>query len=84
MLGGLALFGLASVACAFADSVEGLIVARAFLGLGAACLVSLSMAVLNVLFPGADRGRALAVWSVAVAVGVPLGPVVGGWLLDSF
>ncbi|GAA3801254.1 MFS transporter [Amycolatopsis tucumanensis] len=84
LLGGLALFGLASVACAFADSVESLIVARAFLGLGAACLVSLSMAVLNVLFPGADRGRALAVWSVAVAVGVPLGPVVGGWLLDSF
>ncbi|GAA3801263.1 MULTISPECIES: MFS transporter [Amycolatopsis] len=84
LLGGLAVFGLASVACAFAGSAGMLIAARAILGLGAAALVPLSMSVLNALFPGADRGRAIAVWAAAMAVGIPLGPVVGGWLLDNF
>ncbi|MEU0468798.1 MFS transporter [Amycolatopsis sp. NPDC006131] len=84
LLGGLAVFGLASVACAYAGSAGMLIAARAFLGLGAAALVPLSMSVLNALFPGADRGRAIAVWAAAMAVGIPLGPVVGGWLLDNF
>ncbi|MFD4250464.1 DHA2 family efflux MFS transporter permease subunit [Amycolatopsis thermoflava] len=84
LLGGLAVFGLASVACAYAGSAGMLIAARAFLGLGAAALVPLSMSVLNALFPGADRARAIAVWAAAMAVGIPLGPVVGGWLLDNF
>ncbi|WP_236790694.1 DHA2 family efflux MFS transporter permease subunit [Amycolatopsis sp. GM8] len=84
LLGALTLFGLASVACAYSNSAETLIASRVLLGIGGAFLVPMSMSVLAVLFPGKDRGRAIAVWAAAMALGIPLGPVVGGWLLDNF
>ncbi|SFB61166.1 drug resistance transporter, EmrB/QacA subfamily [Amycolatopsis marina] len=84
MLGALALFGVASVACAYAGSAELLIVARAVLGLGAAFMIPLSMSLLTVLFTAAERSKAIAIWSTAMALGIPLGPVLGGWLLDHF
>ncbi|HVW40682.1 MAG TPA: DHA2 family efflux MFS transporter permease subunit [Amycolatopsis sp.] len=84
LMASLALFGLASLACAFAGSAVMLIAARALLGVGGAAMVPMSMSVLTVLFSGRDRGRAIAVWAAAMAVGIPLGPVVGGWLLDTF
>ncbi|RBM23099.1 MFS transporter [Prauserella sp. PE36] len=80
----LVVFGVASVACAYAGTPELLIAARALLGVGGALLVPLSMSVLTVLFPGEERARAIGVWSAAIALGIPLGPVVGGWLLDNF
>ena len=55
---------------------------RAVLGLGAAILMPLSMAVLTVLFPARERPRALACGSPRTSLGMPLGPIVGGWLLD--
>ncbi|HKS45382.1 MAG TPA: DHA2 family efflux MFS transporter permease subunit [Amycolatopsis sp.] len=84
LISALTLFGLASLGCAYASSAGMLIAARAVLGVGAAFLVPLSMSVLTEMFPGRERGRAIAVWSAAMAVGIPLGPVVGGWLLDNF
>ncbi|PXY31240.1 DHA2 family efflux MFS transporter permease subunit [Prauserella muralis] len=84
LIGGLVVFGVASVACAYAGTAELLIAARALLGVGGALMVPLSMSVLNTLFPGPERSRAIAVWSAALAIGIPLGPVVGGWLLDNF
>ncbi|PXY26366.1 MFS transporter [Prauserella flavalba] len=84
LVAGLVVFGVASVACAYAGTPELLIAARALLGVGGALLVPLSMSVLTVLFPGEERARAIGVWSAAIALGIPLGPVVGGWLLDNF
>lgn len=84
LLAALAVFGLASVACAYAGSAEMLILARAVLGIGAAFMVPLSMSLLTVLFSPKERGRAIAVWATAMSVGIPLGPVLGGWLLDHF
>jgi EmrB/QacA subfamily drug resistance transporter len=85
LVGALTVFGLASAACAFAGSAGTLIAARAVLGLGAAVMMPLSMAVLPVLFPdSAARGRALSIWIMSTAIGLPLGPIVGGWLLDTF
>jgi MFS transporter, DHA2 family, multidrug resistance protein len=85
LVGALVLFGAASAACAYADSAGQLIAARAVLGLGAALMMPLSMAVLPVLFPDRDeRARALTIWVTSTAVGLPLGPIVGGWLLDTF
>src|SRR5439155_22277446 len=75
---------LAWIACACSGSAGMLIAARAVLGVGSAFLVPLSMSVLNILFPGRERARAIAVLSAAMAIGIPLGPVVGGWLLDNF
>jgi DHA2 family multidrug resistance protein-like MFS transporter len=84
LIGALALFGLASVFCAYAATTGQLIAARAALGLGAAVIMPLSTAVLAVLFNDEERPRALTVWVTANALGIPLGPLVGGWLLDNF
>jgi EmrB/QacA subfamily drug resistance transporter len=85
LFGALVLFGVASVACAFSTSVGQLIGARAFLGLGAAFLIPMCMAVLPVLFPDpAERQRAFSSWILANALGIPLGPIVGGLLLDNY
>lgn len=80
----LALFGVASAACAYAPSAGALIAARALLGLGAACLMPMSLSVLPVLFSAEERPRALAVWVTINAVSFPIGPIVGGWLLSNF
>lgn len=84
LLTGLALFGIASVGCAYARSAEQLIAARALLGIGAALMVPLSASMLTRMFPPGERARAIAIWSTAMSLGIPLGPVVGGWLLDHF
>ncbi|TCO65658.1 MFS transporter [Actinocrispum wychmicini] len=84
LIGGLALFGVASVACAYADDATTLIAARAVLGVGAAFMVPLSNSVLTKLFPAGERARAIAVLTMAMALGIPLGPVLGGWMLDTF
>ncbi|RSM72564.1 MFS transporter [Actinoplanes sp. ATCC 53533] len=84
LLGALVVFGAASVACAYAASTGQLIAARALLGLGAAVVMPLTSAVLTVLFDPAERPKALTIWVTASALGVPLGPLAGGWLLDNF
>jgi len=84
LLGALLLFGVASVACAYAQNAGQLIAARAALGLGAAVVMPLSGAVLTVLFAPAERARAMSIWVTASALGIPLGPLLGGWLLDNF
>jgi MFS transporter, DHA2 family, multidrug resistance protein len=80
----LGLFAVASAACAYAGSAGTLIGARAVLGLGASFLLPLSVAVLPVLFSAEERPKAIAVWASANAIGIPLGPVLGGWLLDHY
>ncbi|MEU8122823.1 DHA2 family efflux MFS transporter permease subunit [Spirillospora sp. NPDC049024] len=84
LLAGLAVFGAASLAGAFADGSGGVIAARAFMGLGAAIVTPLSMSMLPAIFPPHERTRAVAVWSSAMALGLPLGPLLGGWLLENF
>jgi MFS transporter, DHA2 family, multidrug resistance protein len=80
----LVLFGVASLACAYSHSSGELVAARAVLGLGAAVILPLSLAVIPVLFTPEERQKAIAVVMAAVFIGYPLGPILGGWLLDSF
>ena len=80
----LAVFGASSAACAYAGSSGALIAARAFLGLGAAAILPLSLSVLPVFFTDDERPRAIAVIMGATFLGYPVGPLLGGWLLDSF
>jgi len=80
----LVVFGASSAACAFATSSGGLIVARAVLGLGAAAVLPMSIAVLPVLFTAEERPRAIAIVMGATFIGYPVGPLLGGWLLDNF
>ncbi|MGW6123972.1 MFS transporter [Nocardia sp. NPDC055165] len=85
LLAALVLFGVASLACAFADSAGQLIAARVALGVAAAAMMPLSMAVLPVLFSEpAQRQRAVTIWVTSTAIGLPLGPIVGGWLLQHY
>nr|WP_067673948.1 MFS transporter [Nocardia miyunensis] len=85
LLAALVLFGGASLWCALATSSGELIIARALLGMAAAAMMPLSMSVLPGLFPEkADLQRALTVWVTSTAIGMPLGPIVGGWLLRNF
>jgi DHA2 family multidrug resistance protein-like MFS transporter len=79
----LTLFGAASLACALANSAESLIAARAFLGIGAAMIVPVALSLITVLFHGEeDRKKAIGFFVVANSIGMPLGPIVGGLLLD--
>jgi MFS transporter, DHA2 family, multidrug resistance protein len=80
----LVLFGVASLACAYSHSAGELVAARAVLGLGAAVILPLSIAVIPVLFAPEERQKAIAVVMAAVFIGYPLGPILGGWLLDNF
>ncbi|AHK28358.1 hypothetical protein OPAG_02918 [Rhodococcus opacus PD630] len=85
LLGALVLFGVASLLCSYASTSGQLIAGRTLLGLGAAVMMPLSMAVLPVLFPDAgERSRALTIWVTSTAIGLPLGPILGGWLLENF
>ena len=84
LVAALVLFGLASLACAYSHSSGQLVAARAVLGLGAAVILPLSLAVIPVLFTPQERQRAIAVVMAAVFIGYPLGPILGGWLLDTF
>jgi EmrB/QacA subfamily drug resistance transporter len=84
LLFALVLFGASSALCAFATSAGELIAARALLGLGAAAIMPLSLSILPVLFTAAERPRAIAIMSSATFLSFPVGPLLGGWLLDNF
>jgi MFS transporter, DHA2 family, multidrug resistance protein len=84
LVAALVLFGLASAACAYSRSSGQLVAARAVLGLGAAVILPLALAVIPVLFSPQERQKAIAVVMTAVFLGYPIGPLLGGWLLDSF
>ena len=85
LLTGLAIFAAASVGCSYAGGADVLIAARAALGLGAAIMMPLSLAVLPSIFPdSSERARAFTIWVTSTAVGLPLGPILGGWLLEHF
>jgi len=82
---GMALFGLASLTGGLAGSPEQLIVARAVQGIGGALLFPSTLALIGTLFAeGAERNRALSVWSGAGAGGLVLGSLLGGVLTHAF
>lgn len=75
---GIAVFVLASVACALAPSAEVLVAGRAAQGIGAALLMPLAMALLSAAFPPQERGRALGIFSGVTGLGIIGGPLLGG------
>ncbi|MDB5980527.1 MAG: Drug resistance transporter EmrB/QacA subfamily [Pseudomonas sp.] len=81
---GIVIFGLASVACGIAPNLETLIAARFAQGVGAAFLMPNSLAILGVTFEGEKQGRAIGIWAAAGAATGAGGPILGGWLIDTF
>ncbi|WP_159765664.1 MFS transporter [Streptomyces sp. HM190] len=85
LLTGAAAFGVASVAAAYADGPAALIAARAALGVAGATLMPSTLALITNMFrDGRQRGVAIAVWVTMFSVGIALGPVVGGAMLEYF
>ena len=84
LLAGLAAFLGASVWCALSASPGELIAARAVMGLGAGIVLPLSLAVVSAAFSDAERTKAVGITIAVVAAGLPLGPVLGGVLLQHF
>jgi EmrB/QacA subfamily drug resistance transporter len=85
LLLGLATFGVASAAAAFAGGVGQLVTARAVMGAGAAFIMPATLSLLTSIFTDArERAMAIGIWAATAGVGVALGPVVGGFLLDHF
>jgi EmrB/QacA subfamily drug resistance transporter len=82
--GGLIVFGTASGLAAFAGSATQLIAARAVMGIGAAFVMPATLSVLAHVFPPNERKQAIAIWAGFAGVGVALGGVISGWLLEHF
>ncbi|MBV9416816.1 MAG: MFS transporter, partial [Solirubrobacterales bacterium] len=79
---GLALFTLASAACALAPNIGEMIVARSVQGLGAAVVLPLSLTILTTAFPAQKRGMVVGVYGGLAGVAVALGPIVGGAITE--
>ena len=80
---GLVIFTLGSAICGAAPTLGALIAARAFQGIGGALLMAISPALLTSAFPAQERGRALGINAVVVALGVSVGPTLGGIITAS-
>lgn len=81
-LAGLVFFTLGSVASGAAPSLVLLIAARALQGVGSACLLATGLAILSDAFPPGERGRALGINTIAVALGASAGPTLGGLIVE--
>jgi EmrB/QacA subfamily drug resistance transporter len=80
---GIALFALASAACALSGSIGWLIAARSVQGAGAALVMPLAMAILSGAFTKDERARALGIFSGVTGLALIIGPAVGGFITES-
>jgi EmrB/QacA subfamily drug resistance transporter len=85
LLTGLAVFGIATAVGGFVDSAEPLIAVRAVMGVGAALIFPATLAIISNLYTERrERARAIGLWGAMTGLGVALGPITGGWLLEHY
>src|SRR5437660_6555269 len=85
LLAGLGVFGVASFAGGLTSTAGQLIVARCFMGLGAAMIFPSTLSLIsNVFTERGERARAIGLWGASAGAATALGPIFGGWLLERF
>src|ERR1700674_1608532 len=84
LLVGLAIFGVSSVIASQVTTAPSLIAMRALMGVGAALILPLSLSILPSMFTAEERPRAISATAAGAFLGLPLGPLVAGWLLTHY
>src|SRR3989442_5787032 len=84
LLVGLAIFGVSSLVASQVTTAAALIMMRALMGVGAAFIVPLSLSILPSMFTPEERPRAVSLTAAGAFLGLPLGPLVAGWLLSNY
>ena len=79
---GIAAFGVLSVACAVAPTIEALIAARALQGAAGALVTPSSLAIIVGAFSPRERGAAIGSWTAWGGIAAIIGPLAGGWIVD--
>jgi EmrB/QacA subfamily drug resistance transporter len=81
---GIAIFGLSSLAVLFVETSTQLIAVRALMGVGGALIMPATLSIITNVFPREERAKAIGIWAGTAAIGVGLGPLFGGLLLEYF
>ena len=81
---GLAVFGACSFLAGLSGSAGQLIAMRALMGIGSAMIMPATLSVLDNIFVEPERGKAIGIWAAVAGLAIPIGPVVGGWLLEHY
>src|SRR5882762_10244356 len=81
---GLVVFGVGSLASAFANTADQLIATRAFMGIGGAFIMPATLSIITNVFPPQERGKAIGVWAGTAGLAGVLGPTTAGFLLEHF
>lgn len=81
---GLVIFGLASVIAAYADSPFQLVLARGMMGIGGAAIMPSTLSIITNVFPPKERAKAIGIWAAFAGIGVAIGPLTGGFLIEHF
>jgi EmrB/QacA subfamily drug resistance transporter len=81
---GITIFGVASLGALIADTSGQVIVIRSLMGVGAALIMPATLSIIANVFPAEERGKAIGIWAAHAAVGIGLGPLAGGGLIEWF
>jgi EmrB/QacA subfamily drug resistance transporter len=81
---GLGIFGAGSLLAAISSGSTELIASRALMGVGAAAIMPTTLSIITNIFPKHERPKAIAVWAAVAGMGIAIGPISGGWLIEHF
>ena len=81
---GLIIFSAAAFLVIFSQTSGQVIAARAVMGIGGAMIMPSTLSVIINVFKGPERARAISIWAATAGIGVGLGPLIGGALLEQF